>query len=440
MKRITQQHLAIILASLLSMQAEAVTSAPDQRPRPEEFSSFSLYLQALFDYQRAQDRPAHQSAHSSATSATADEALADDIASTKQPSGYVDTSSQPRSTFKSFALAQISTQDMSQSNVADALGVFDDHSPEQPPTTNLRMQPDSDLGLLPDISLRLRSDLYDAKRQDLSGLASASFSGYIKLPEGEAYASASVEKSTRGDHGLDLTLSSKVRSNVYIIDRDGLPGIGSGTAGALAIKPLAVEFSNLSSHITAARNNRNEDVLSIQSSTDSPIILDLSGSRFGVANASQVSGTVALDGQKLGPVSYFASFGDNAFVTIAGGTELDIKVGRPDGMNKPFATVNGKIPTISLESFNLLEQSDKNGNSTVNLNIGKLEIAGLELKNLRLYFNQNAVVIETGTSGRNMSVSMERVAIGQGSESSVLGDIYFQITSIPNMRVSIASH
>jgi hypothetical protein len=441
MKRITQQNLILVLAGLLTLQAEAVSSIPDQRPRPEEFASFSLYLQALFDYQRTQGRTSGQAARNPSASNTSNESLDQAIANAGRSSGYVDTSSQPRSTFKSFSLAQISPQDMSQSNIADALGVFGDHGLEQIPMTGLRMQADSDLHLTPDVEPRLAGDIKDAKRQEISNSIIESFSGYIVLPEGEAYTSASVTKSTQGDNGLDLTLSTKVRSNVYIIDRDGLQGIGPGIAGAVAIRPLALEFSNLTTHITAARSSRNEEVLSIQSSTESPIVVDLSGSRFGVANASEMAeDTLALDGSRLGPVSYFASFGDNAFVTIAGGTHLDLEIGRPDGMQRPFATINGKIPTISLESFNLLEQADERGNSKVNLSIGKMEIAGLELKDMRLYFNQNKIVIETGTGSRNMSVSMERVAIGQGSETSAIGDIYIQITSMPNMRVSIASH
>lgn len=440
MKKSTQQKYAALILSLVIMPALAVTSGPELRPQPQNFSSYSLYLQALFDYQRTQGRAPAIASSAVNQSTTTAENLEEAIANAGKSPGYIDVSTRPRSTFKSFSLAQIPTQDMEQNSVNDALGNFGDHSLKEPPSTNSRLRPDSDLSLVPDVSLRLISDAYDARWQETSNAVIDNFSGYILLPEGEAQASASVKKSTQGDSGIDLTLSAKVRSNVYIIDRDGLPGTQFDKAGVVAIKPLALEFSNIKSHITTYRNKNNDDLISIQSSSNNPITLDLSGSRFGTASAIGSTGSVALDRRHVGPVSYFAGFGEGAIATIAAGTQLDIKIGRPDGMKKALATVNGKVPDISVENFRLLRQQGEMGEEKIDLNIGKMKVSGLNMTNLRLFLNKKTIVIDMGTGIRNLSLSMEQIAIGHDIEKSVLGDLYIDNASINSSRISIAAH
>ncbi len=441
MKRITQQNLILVLASLLTLQAEAVSSIPDQRPRPEEFASFSLYLQALFDHQRMQGSLSGQTVTKSLASIPQNESVDQAIANAGKNTGHVDTSSRPRSTFKSFALAQISPQDMSQSNIADVLGIFGDHGLEQTPTTGLRMRADSDIHLTPDVDLRLAGDINDAKRQEVSNSIIQSFSGYIVLPEGEAYTSASVTKSTQGDHGLDLTLSTRLRTNVYMIDRDGIPGSSFAGAGALAIQPLSLEFQDITSHITASKDRQNSDLIRIQTGSPNAITLDLSGSQIGAADAPNNVGTLALSSASLGRINYFAKFGPNSIVSIAPGMKMDIKISKPDGMRAPLATVNGSISSIHVGDLRLLGQS--NGGSddeNTALRIGSIGISDLDISNLRLFINNQTIIIDMGPSAKDMALSLERISIGPNPESSIVGDLYMSHIGVSGARISIAAH
>ncbi len=440
MKRTTQQSCAALLAGLLSLPVMALTSGPDARPRPEDYPSYSLYLQALFDYQRAQHPAAAKTVAPVQEAPAAPESLEDAIANAGHNPGYIDTSAHPRSTFKSFALTQIPSQDMSQNGVADSLGIFGDHELDQPPRTTARLRPDNDLYLIPDVDLRLLGDTQDIMWQELAETSEGIFGGYIELPEnGWAYANASVSKSTQGDHGIDMTLSSRVRSNVYILDRDGMPGTPFDNPGVVAIRPLSLTISGMHSHITTFRDQHKDDLIAISTSTQNPLLIDLSGSRFGTAATTDHASKIAPDRSNVGPASYFAAFGDNAMLTIAGGTQLDIKVSHPDGLRKPLATVNGKVPTMSLGNFRLIDQYE-NGEEKVNLSIGKTKISGLDIANLRLYLNKATIVIDLGTGVRDMSLGMEQVAIGNNTESSVLGDLYIDHVGINNSRISIAAH
>lgn len=433
---------AILLAGIASLSAQAVTSTPDARPHPEDFSSYSLYLQALFDFQRAQTPTTLQNSARSLASDNipVSENLDDAIANAGSNPGYIDTSTHPRSTFKSFALAPIPTQDMSQNGIEDALGIFGNHELEQPPTTTARLRPDNDLSLTPNVDMRLIGDAYDIAWTIDTLTVLESFSGYIALPEGEASASASVTKSTQGDHGLDLTLSARVRSNIYMIDRDGMPGSRFSGAGAVAIQPLSLQINGLTSHITAIRNNRNQDLIAIQSGSPNAIILDLSGSRFGVADAENQADRLSFSRNRIGNINYFAGFGQNALVTIAPGMSINIKLGHPDGMRAPLATVNGKIPTINIGDLSLLGRDSSSDNEDQDFHIGNLSISGLDISNLRLFINKRTVVIDMGTGSSDLSISMERVAIGPRATSSVIGDFYVGHIGVANTRISIAAH
>lgn len=436
MKKNTYWKFAALLAGVTCLPAHAVTSAADTRPAPEDFPSYTLYLQALFNYQRGH---AYQKAAPALAESKPAESLDDAIANAGNNPGYVDTSAHPRSTFKSFNLAQIPTQDMSQNNIENALGLYNDHSLQQPPGTTARLRADNDISLTPDVEMRLISDAYYAAWQTDSDLAQNTFSGRIGLPEGEAYASASVKKSTQGDHGLDLTLSSKVRTNLYIVDQDGIPGSHYAGAGALAIQPLSLEFQDISSHITVIEDQYNNDFISIQAGTPNAIILDLSGSRFGAADAKNGTGSLVLSQSQIGRINYFAEFGPNSLLTIAPGMKMDIKIGHPDGMTKPLATVTGSINNITLGGIRLLAQDTGNQDTNSALQIGSIGISDLDI-NLRLFIDNSTVVIDMGPSKRDMSLSLERIALGPNTTTSVVGDLYVSRVGISNARISIAAH
>lgn len=437
MKKNTHWKCIALLAGMTSLSAQAVSSGPESRPHPENFPSYSLYLQALFDFQRAQSPAAAKASATAAAASAPTESLEDAIANAGSNPGYVDTSTHPRSTFSSFGLAPIPAQDMSQNGVENALGIFSGHELEQPPATTARLRPDSDARLIPDVEPRLISDAYDMLWENIASSAQEIFSGYIALPEGEAYASASVVKGS--EHGLDLTLSSKVRSNIYIIDEDGVPQTGRSFAGAIAVQPLSLQLTDLTSHITVLRSSNNDDLISIQSSSSNPLFIDLSGSRIGTASAGDTKGPLVLSRKNLGEISYFASFGPNALLTIAPGMSLNIKLGHPDGMNKPLVTLNGRISDINVGDISVL--GNDRSDDSAGAHIGKMSITGLNLIDLRLYIKDQTVVIDMGRGVRDMAVSMERIAMGSNtSASSMIGDLYVEHIGIANSRISIAAH
>lgn len=417
------------------------STASEQKPSPDDFASYSLYLHALFDYQRKHSglKPAQIAATSSQAEP---ESLEEAIAKSGKSPGYVDTSANPRSTFKSFTLPAISAQDMSISSITDALGVFglENTTLTEVPQTTARLRADNDLVLTPNVDMRLSGDAYYAAwSQDQQAIIDL-VGGQIILPEGEAQASATVSKSTLGDGGLDLTLSTKVRTNFYMIDRDGIPNSNFSGAGALAIQPIAIEFSNITSHITAEKNNRNDDLIRVLVASPNAIIMDLSGSQIGVADARADSGQLALSQQNIGKIGYFAKFGKDAQVRIAPGMKMDIKIGAPDGMRTPLATVNGRIDNISISNISLLGRSTGNDDDDNALRIGRMGISDLEIKDLQVFLDNQTLVLKIGPSSKDLGVSLERIAIGPKPDSAIIGDLYMNHIGVSNMQVSIAAH
>lgn len=430
--------LAVFLTSLCSLPALAITSEEQTRPRPESYASYSLYLQALFDYQRAQEPKAANTSKPVAkpVASNTTESLDNAIANSGQNPGYVDTSAKPRSTFRSFALSQIPAQDMSTTTIDNALGNFSNHTMQQPPRTVARLRPDSGLHLFEDSEISLLQDASNILWRVQQQQAVDSYAGHITLPEGESDASASA---SIGDEpgSLDLTLSAKVRSNVYITDRDGIPHTSYWHAGAVAIQPLALQMSNLTTHITTPRNRGGDRYVAISASSPNAIYVDLSGSRFGVADANEGAGRVALSRAQFGRISYFAKLGDEALLTIAPGMKLDIKLDKPDGLRKPFVTLNGKVSDISLGDIGIL--SKNTGEEEINgAHISKMRISGINLVNAGLYIQDESIVLDVGSGIRDMSIVMERLAMGSGN--IFVGDFYTQNIGIANTRITFSAH
>lgn len=433
--------LAVFLSGLCSLPAFAITN-DGSRPKAENYASYSLYLQALFDYQRAQElgaRTTHATANPKRpinTDRLAEESLDDVMARGMGTAGYVDPSAKPRSTFKTFALSQLPAQDMGGTSVDDALGNFDSHVMQQKPETTARLRADNPLALFEDEEISVLQDINHARWTIQSAQAANSFSGHISLPEGEADASISAQKGQEGE--LELSLSSKVRSNIYIVDRDGFAGAHHPHAGVVAIQPLSLAFNNLHAHITTPRHNNGNRYIAISASSPNPIIIDFSGSRFGVAHAATgTGGTIALQNPAEGQISYFAKLGNNALLSIAPNMLMDITVDKPDGLRKPFVRINGKIGEISLGDIGLLSNGSSN-NELTGLHIGKLRLSGIDLINAALYSKDESFILDLGTGLRDMRIAMERFALG--SEGGVIGDIDAHISAPPHTRITISAH
>lgn len=428
---------AVLFSGVYSLSALAITpEAGTQRPAPENYASYSLYLQALFDFQRASNAG---SPKQTSTGSAEQESLEQAIAHAgSNPPGSVDIGTKPRSTFKSFALNQIPAQDMSQTSVDNALGIFSDHAMQQQPQTTARLRPDNALSLFGDEEISLLADANNLIWQYQSERSVNDFSGHITLPEGEADASASAHIGEEKG-SLDLKLSSKVRSNVYITDRSGIAGSRNHkNAGAIALQPIALEIRDLTAHITTPVNSRGDRLIEIESSSPRAIIVDLSGSRIGAANAKNSSPRLALSKEDIGPISYLARLGPDALLTIAPGMQLNIRLDRPDGLLRPFASLNGKISDISVGDITILGKN-ASADSEGGIHIGRLRVSGLNLVNAGLFINGESIVLDMGSGIRNMSIAIERLAMGTGP-NAFIGDLYTDNIGIANTHVTIAAH
>jgi hypothetical protein len=443
MKNKTPWKCALLLSGMgLLSSAMAVTSSADARPRPEDFASYSQFLQALFDYQHQQN--AANSSFSSAPATTTDnsstESLDDAVAKANagENPGYVDNSAHPRSTFKSFTLSQLPSQDMSQTAVDQALGIFGEHTLKQAPTTVARLREGNELNLTPDVPLRLISDAYDISMLEV-GEQSNTFSADIILPEGQGRATATSRKNADGS--IDITLDSSVRTNLYIVDRDGMPGTAFSHAGAVALRSLALDIKGLNAHISGARTtgSNNNDLLVVRTTTPNAIHIDFSGTRIGVADARYDGGTLRLSSSTIGPVNYFMRFGNDAVLTIAPGLDLTTVISRPDGMNKPLITLNGFLGDINLSNISLMEDGTDQSAGTPTLTIGKLGLTNLSMNNMHIYLVDRSIVLDAGGGMRNVGMSLERVSMGT-NPNIMVGDFYVQNMNIVNSRITIAAH
>ncbi len=433
---------AILLAGAQSLSAFAITpEAGANKPLPENYASYSLYLQALFDYQRAKDSAGNQLPPSVSGSIKPDksESLDAAIAQAGSTTGYIDKSSKPRSTYKSFSLNQLPPQDMSQSNVGDSLGIFSSHIMQQQPQTTARLRPDNPLSLFSNEEAQLFADVSHITWQSQSKKAITDFSAKIILPEGEAEASASASIDDEED-ALELTLSSRVQTNIYLIDRDGIPDSNNyRQAGAIAIQGFGLQIDDMATKIHTPLNSSGDTHLVLDVSSPNPILIDLSNSRFGSADAKNGAAELAFSSAEIGNISYFAKFGPNSVMTIAPGMSMNIRLDEPEGMVQPLATLNGKISDISIGDISILGRDTSSGGQN-GIHIGKIRVSGLNLVNAALYANGEAIVMDMGSGIRNMSITMERVAIGAAGSNVFVGDFYTDNIGIANTRVSFASH
>jgi hypothetical protein len=373
------------------------------RPRPEDYSSYSLYLQALFAYQRIHQTsafPEPSTLQNDNGQPTPPESLDDAIARAAQGDNphYVDTSGR-RSTFKSFGLAQVGSQDLSSTGVDGVLGIFGAHNLQKASGPRIAGLPEEDG------TFRFFSDIdrdnmfFDyAARQPTLNEQILIFNTTVHLGEGWAYVDGS--STVNPDGSMSLTLNSNVQTSAYIVDRDGLPGVYPG-AGAVIIDPLRIQLTGLHANISA-QNNLYPDpgFLITDIYTNNSIRANLSGTKIAVAEATKGAPDFThMTREKLGPPTTIMEFGSQSELVIAPGTMIHSVLERADGRNRPLSTASGRINGITLTDYSLIDNPN-NGR----IHIAKFSLTDMLLKSMKVYVIGDKIEVEQEAQIKEIAV------------------------------------
>lgn len=447
MKNKTPWKCALLLSGMSLFGSAMASSGGDAAPRPEQFQTYSQYLQALFDYKKAQaqggqaekqtcnsrsqkdqdkEQPVRldckdQDIPQAIATENLDEAI--EKASQGANPGYVD-SSHTRSTSSSFPLKSLSLNDMGTLTVDGLLGLFSEltlNFGSGSDNSTSRMRPGSPLNLDPN-NTAIDSPLDQALNSILAS-ADEIFGGIVILPNGSG--TITVGRPTATRDLLSFSLSSDIRTGIYIVDRDGMPGTSYSNAGAVVIDSVGINITDLAINMQRV-NTPGTNGFGINMSTPNAINVDLSGTQIGAADAVR-------DGSRIGTSTNFLRFGQDSVLRIAPGMSMETTVSRPNGLNSPFVTLNGNIDSISLNSLSLMDT-----NSGGAIGIGRFGISGLNFRNTMIYINDKSLVVDTGTGMNNINLSLERISIGDSSKS--VGDVYVQHMVMNNNRMTITPH
>lgn len=437
--------------SMASMDSDGAGEAP----RPESYASYSLYIQALFNYQKMQGtektaasgKPCKnkndngpngpekvntcqpESASKIITGEPADnqyESLEDAI-SKRSPDirpEYTDTSTHPRSTFSSFPLNPITAQDLRKTSGSGLLGFFNSVVLQSMVNASVDQQLNHDNRPTTNADPRVSNDIASMLYTQII-TETLAMGGIIVLRDGSGY--VNVASSVVGT-GLQLQLSSNVRSGIDFVDRDGYPGSSFNQAGAVVVNSVGINVPNMLVNIQGSNlTSSNPDLIGIQVNSPSAITVDLSGTTVGAADAVR-------DGSKIGAASTFLSFGPQSVLTISPGMSLKTAISHPNGTTTAFATLNGNIGSIDLQDISLLD----NGASV--FHIGSLGMDGIQLVNTQIFIDGQKIIIDAGTGINNASLSLERLSLGDGINASMLGDLYVSHINVVNARLSVEAH
>jgi hypothetical protein len=446
--------------------ASAAFAVVPERPHPENFPDYSKYIQALFDYERAQEaaqkekksedysasklcqdggdspekkknscegkellgehrvplKDHHESEPLQEKEKVAYEDLDEAIARAQiQTPGLVEHSGNTRSTFESFPLAEIPGQDLSQSGVSGLLGLFNTVGLKTPPsTTTARLRPYSTASLDPNNDLKLTLDdlLYSfTKVETYPG-------GFLQFGNGYTIFSSTVGLTPTG---LNISLSAETYiSPLYIVDRDGLDGGPFDDAGALTIDHLSIIVPRLDITMQGFRNTDDNSLLQLDINSPKNILVNLSNTHIGAADAR-------ADGSQIGISNDFLVFGPNSILTVAAGTSVTADLGNPS-QGDPFLTLNGHIGDITLPDISLISRG------LTALNIGRLTLRNINLVNTRVYVEDEEVSVDAGTGLTNVGIGIERLYIGSAPAGGRIGDIYMDNTQVHNLQFSAVPH
>ncbi|MDI1302492.1 MAG: hypothetical protein PSX71_11340 [bacterium] len=448
---------AIILASVMAIASSTSTASMDtdgasEAPRPESYTNYSLYIQALFNYQKMQgkekstdsgkpclDKKTNQSGKQDPCQPKAvsligadepgnnqykslEDAISRGVADTRTDD--LSTSTRPRSTFSSFPLNPITANDLSQAGVSGLLGLFKSLVLQDQTSASANQQLNYDNKPVTNADPRISNDIASMLYTQVV-TETLAMGGNVVLKDGSGHVDVIAKIAGTG---LQLQLSSNVRTGLYIVDQDGYPGSSFDQAGAVVVNSLGISVPDMTINIQGVhRSSSTSDLIEMQISSPAAITVDLSGTTIGVADAVR-------DGSKIGLATNFLRFGPHSVLSIAPGMTMNTMLSRPDGTTTPLVTLNGNIGSIKLQDISLLD----NGLSV--FNIGSLGIDGIQLVNTRVYIDGQRIIVDAGTGINNASISLERLSLGDGMSSTMLGDIYVSHINVVNNRMTVEAH
>lgn len=472
---------ALLAGALLAGPAGAATSVA---PRLQDFTDYSLYVQAMVDYRQSlEEKPKvdektggdasklcrdskggsqdekkknncegkylevehrlpddNERQAKQKVAAPAEEAENLEEAISRRSTSFLSydgtaPAAGPDATPRGFPLQEIPTADLSEAGVAGLLGLFN----------NARLQnlggsaaPGGVFGastggsgaggyggsaMDKDGTLTITADDYllQLATLDLDQLAST-------VSFGDGYSIVSATVRTQGN-GLSIGLSAQVYTPVYIVDRDGLPGTQWAGAGAVVVDHMAILIPYVQADIQSVRTTSSDSSL-LQMDVYSPgaIYVDLANTNVGVAGAS-------VDGSRIGASTPFLQFGPSALLTIAPGTRVRATLSTPDGLRTPLVTLNGSIGALSIRDVRIVDSVA--GGS---IGFGRLGVSSLDLVDARIYMNNNSVVVDTGHSLSNVNVDIERFYLGNDRGGNFVGDFYARGATLDNLRFTATPH
>lgn len=475
---------ALLAATLLAGPAAAATPTP---PRLQDFTDYSLYVQAMVDYQRALEEPpkAEEKKDDEASKLcqdsqggskdekkknscegkylTVEHRLADDYERkakdkpklepepaapaesleetiARRSTSFLSSTGQfqggsPDSTPRGFPLQELASADLSEAGVAGLLGLFN----------NVRIQnlsssaaPGGIFGaatggssaggsgsslMNPDGTMNA---MLDNILIELSTINLDQLASTVSFGDGYSIVSATVR--TQGT-GLSIGLSAQAYTSVYIVDRDGLPRTSMAGAGAVVVDHMAILVPYVEANIQSVRTTSNDSsLLNIDLNSPDAIYVNLANTSVGVAPAT-------ADGSQIGTSTPFLLFGPDALLTIAPGTRLRASVSKPDGLNTAFVTLNGRVGDISLGGMRLVDN-----NSGGSVGFGRLAMTNLELVDAKIYMSDKSVVVDTGRSFSNIGINVERFYLGSEGVGSFVGDFYARGGTVNNLRMTATPH
>lgn len=469
--------LAGSLALLAAGLASATTAAaPSERPRPENYANYGLYVAALVDYERAQTaagatrssrgdqskicadtrdgsnsqknscqgkylsgqkEPADEGAASAseaedfflsrgpAITESLDEAVASAAYDALATAG---TGGRARA---GMTLQEISADEMASSGVDGLLGMF---SNVRVQNLNRSAAPLGAWGLAggsatlvgtdaDGLRLRLEDVMIELDSLDLEVLGNL-------VSFGNGYGIISADVSLRPDGGLHMDLTSEIYTSLAAVDRDGLPRTEWAGAGALTLDRMAVLIPYLSIDIQgiSADFSRDHSVLRLDVYSPGEIYVDFAGSRLGVAAATR-------DGSWIGPSTTFLQFGPASRLTVASGTRVRTQLSQPDGLYRPLLTLNGRIGDLTLDDIRLID--NKGGGQ---LRIGHIGVYGLDLIDTRIYVEKNRITVDLGRGMENVGFDLERIWLGSESAGAYVGDLYARGARLTELRMVAVPH
>jgi hypothetical protein len=508
-----------LLAALLPFLTATPAQATAERPRPENFSNYSLYIQALVDYQRAQEAESKAAPKKSGASKLCRDDQGENGSDKKKSScegkyllvedlipddnernppkedldptslgydsgeggvdngadpyaiGSGDTSGSPfgsgtnaggegyesvedviarvgyresgtidsgspdqRPMYNGIPLNEIPVQDLSESGIEGLLGLFDN--------ARLRGLPGgSGTGAVPGLGSGVGSGIVRGTGDGFDGSIGALLENYqitfyqpglINLDAftllTNGYSIVDVDVSVPGRDSVAIDLSSETRMQLWIVDRDGLPGSNFEGAGAVEINHIGVIIPRLEINIQGIRAANGDGLMQINAFSPQPIYVDLRNTAIGVADAVR-------DGSVIGESTPFLVFGPQSILTVAPGTSVSARIGEPSGMSTPFVTLNGYVGDISIADIRFLDYPHN-----ARVRIGRFGVRGLNFVDTKIYLEEQRLTLDAGRGMTNVGFDIERLSVGDDVSSSVIGDFYARGGHVQQLRMTVEPH